>query len=324
MDWKFCANAGFFGLRRDRFNEYQPARSLKEKLALVAQLDGVQGVELKYPFDFADLSLVRDLLDEHQLELSAVNVDTKDVRYFRNGALSALTPEARQRAIGLLREGMDLAAEMGVDLVTTCPVMEAYDYPFQMDYFSAWDNLIESVKAVVSHRRDVTLLLEYQPNEPHAHALLGNVGKVLHVFAEVGAPNLGANLDVGHSFAAGEAPAEAATLLARQGRLFYIHTNDNTGDGGDWDMISGTVHFWHWLEFLYVLKQAGYTGWMGGDISPKVISPVDAYRANRLMVQRMTKLLERIGVEQVSALIHQGGNIAQTYETLSSFLNVAG
>ena len=324
MDWKFSANAGFFGLRRDRFNEYQPARSLAEQLALVAQLEGVQGVELKDPADFADQNLVREVLGKHNLELSAVNVDTKNVAHFRNGALSAPSGDSRQRAIALLREGMDLAADMRVALVTTCPVMEAYDYPFQMDYFSAWDHLIESVRAVVSHRQDVTLLLEYQPNEPHAHALLGNVGAVLHVFAEVDAPNLGANLDIRHSFAAGEAPAEAAALLARQGRLFYIHTNDNTGNGGDWDMISGSVHFWHWLELLYVLKLAGYAGWMGGDISPKVFSPVDAYRTHRLMVQRRTRLLERIGVKQITELIQQGGNIAQTYQTLSSFLDDAG
>ena len=67
--WRFSANASFFGAQRDRFNEYQPARTLDEKFALVAQVEGVTGVELKYPRDFGDMDRVRTLLDEYELAL---------------------------------------------------------------------------------------------------------------------------------------------------------------------------------------------------------------------------------------------------------------
>jgi xylose isomerase len=318
LNWRFSANASFFGAQRNRFTQYQPDRSLEEKFGLVAQVGDVEGIELRYPRDFQDLALVRRLLGQYDLALSAVNVDTKDAAYFRYGALSATDPAARQRAISLLREGMDLAAEVGSGLVTTCPLADGYDYPFQIDYSAAWGYLVETVKAVVSHRSDVTLLLEYQPHDPHAKVLLGNVGKVLYVCDQVGAPNLGANLDVGHSFAALESPAEAATLLASKGRLFYVHTNDNTGDGGDWDMISGTVHFWHWLELLFTLDRLGYDGWFSGDISAKHLDPVAAYRTNCLMIQRMADLLQRIDRERLAALVAQDGNTAQVYELLSS------
>ena len=117
-------------------------------------------------------------------------------------------------------------------------------------------------------------MLEFQPHDPNAKILLNNVGKVLYVFAEVGAPNLGANLDIGHSLAAGESPAESAALLARGNRLKYIHSNDNTGEGGDWDMISGTVHFWHWVELIYTLMQLEYDGWIGADLAPRHFGPV--------------------------------------------------
>jgi xylose isomerase len=320
MNWKFSANAGFFGLRRDRFTQYQPYRTLEERLELVARVEGITGVELKYPADFEDIGLVRKLLERHELETSAVNVDIKDAAHFRYGALSANSGESRNRAITLLREGMDVAADLGPKLVTTCPLADGYDYPFQIDYAAAWDRFVESVKAVVSHRTDVKLCLEYQPHEPHARIMLNNVGKVLHVSAEVDAPNLGANLDVGHSFAAGESPAEAATLLASKGRLFYVHTNDNTGDGGDWDMISGTVHFWHWLELLYTLDHIGYEGWFGGDITSKHTTPVKAYRTNTRMIQRMTELIGRIGTDRITELIGQDGNIAETFDYFSEYL----
>jgi xylose isomerase len=166
-------------------------------------------------------------------------------------------------------------------------------------------------------------LIEYQPPEPHAHIMLDNVGKLLYLCAEVDAPHLGANLDVGHSFAALESPAEAASLLESKGRLRYVHTNDNTGEGGDWDMISGTVHFWHWLELLYTLHRLGYDGWFSGDIAPKHTGPAQAYGTNLRMIQRMSRILERVGLDTVAELLAQEGNIAETFDHLSSFLNPA-
>jgi len=320
MDWKYSANAAFFGLRRDRFLQYQPPRDLEGKLELVSRLTGVEGVELKYPADFADPPLVPRLLAHHGLELSAVNVDTKDVDHFRFGAFSARDAAARARAAALVREAMDVAADLGVGLVTTCPLADAYDYPFQIDYTEAWGRFVETVRSAVTHRSDVSLLLEYQPHEPHAHVLLSNVGKVLHVCAEVDAPNLGANLDVGHAFAAQESPAEAAALLAAKGRLRYIHTNDNTGDGGDWDMASGTVHFWHWLELLFTLDRVGYRGWFSGDVMAKHMGPVEAYETNFTMVRRMTDMVRRLGVEAIAEKVAADGNTAEVYGFLSSAL----
>lgn len=318
--WKYCANAGFFGLRRDRFTQYQPQRSLTEKLALVSGIDGVTGVELKYPADLEDAANARSLLDEHKLELSAVNVDIKDASYFRYGALSARSDDARERAIGLLKEGMDVAADFGVNRVTTCSLADGYDYAFQMDHGEAWKRLIASVAEAAGHRRDVDLLLEYQKHEPHAHIMLETVGKLLHLFAEVDAENVGANLDVGHAFAAQESPAESAALLASGGRLRYIHTNDNTGDGGDWDMISGATHFWDWLELVFTLRRVGYDGWLGGDIAPKHMAPEEAYRVNFLMIERMTHMVERIGMGTLTEMVEADGKTGALFDLLTSKL----
>jgi xylose isomerase len=318
--WKFAVNSAFLGRRRDRFTEYQPDRKLEEKFRMAGSIPGISGIELKYPFDLGDISIAKKLLDDHNLTCSAINVDIKDAKYFRFGALSASSADARHRAISLFKEAMDIAAELKTDLVSTCPLAEGYDYPFQIDYQTAWGHLIDSVKTVVSYRNDIRLALEYQPHEPHAHIMLGNVGSMLHICSEVGAPNLGANFDIGHSFAAMESPAESITLLASKERLFYIHTNDNTGDGGDWDMISGSVHFWHWLEALLVLDQVGYDGWLGGDIAPKHMGPAEAYDTNTRMIEKMIKLLEKMKPGKLRELIVKDGNTSETYNYLMSCL----
>ena len=323
MELRFCPNASFFGLTRDRFVQYQPARTTEEKIALMAGIEGVSGIELKYPADFGDVSLVERLLSKHGLALPVINVDTKDATHFLHGALSARSEAARGHAVKLLTDAMDLAAKLGAETITTCPLADGYDYPFQIDYETAWANFIDTVKQAGSHRSDIKLLLEYQPHDPHARILLNDVGKALYVCAEVGLDNVGVNMDIGHSFAAREAPAEAATLLARAGRLSYIHTNDNTGEGGDWDMISGSVHFWHWLELLYTLDRVGYDGWLGGDVSPKHFGPAEAYGANILMIRRMAEIIDRLGADKIAELVAKEGNTPETYAYLSSAL-VAG
>jgi xylose isomerase len=316
---RFSVNSGFFGLRRDRFTQYQPDRTLDEKFAMISRVRGITGVELKYPLDFKDPALVRKLLDDTGLVCAAVNVDIKDATHFRHGAFSAPEQAARRRAVALLHEGMDLAADLGANLVSTCPLADGHDYPFQVDHGAAWGRFIESAASAAAHRPDVRLALEFQPHEPHARIMLSDVGKVLHVCAEAGCANLGANFDVGHSFAAYESPAESAALLASKGRLFYLHSNDNTGDGGDWDMISGTVHFWHWLELLHTLGHIGYDGWIGGDITVKHMGPEDAYDANTRMLERMAALVERMGPDTIDRLVAER-NPARTFEHLSRCL----
>ena len=315
-NWKFSVNAAFLGKRHDRFTQYQPDRPLEEKIRLAAQISGVDGIELKYPKDFYEIKLTKSLLDEHDLTCSAVNVDIKDAAHFRFGALSNNDPQKRRMAVNLLQEGMDVAAQIGIDLVTTCPLADGYDYPFQIDYGDAWGFFIDSIKAAASHRRDVRLALEFQPHEPHARIMLSNVGILLHVLDEVAMNNVGANLDIGHSFAALETPAESVVLLARKGRLFYLHTNDNTGDGGDWDMISGSVHFWHWLELLLTLDRVGYEGWLGADINPKHMRPDQAFAANNRMIRKMTDMIARIGPDKMAEMVKKNGNTGEIYDYL--------
>lgn len=67
---------------------------------------------------------------------------------------------------------MDIAAELGAGLVTACPLADGYDYPFQIDYASAWERFIETLKDVVSCCSDIKLALGFQIHEPHAKIML--------------------------------------------------------------------------------------------------------------------------------------------------------
>ena len=318
--WKISANAAFFGRQADGYTEYRPNVSPADKIARVAAIEGVEGIELRYPADFERPEEIGRLIEAHGLAPSAVNVDLKDAAHFRYGALSAAGDAARNEAVRRIQAGMDLAADLGAGIVTTCPLADGFEYPFQVDYTRAWAHLLESVREAAAYRPDVRLVLEYQPHDMQARPLLSNVGRMLHICAQVPMENLGANLDVGHSIAAGESPAEAAALLASVDRLYYMHANDNTGDGGDWDMISGSVHFWEWLELLVVLERLEYTGWMGADIKAHQLDAPAVFGSNTRMLLRMAALLDRMDLAELWDLIRSERNTPDVFDRLSAWV----
>lgn len=319
MNPRYSINAGFLGRQGDRFFQYQPDRSLAEKLKLAAQIPGLDGVELKYPADLQDVVETKRLLRDLELTVAAVNINLKGPIKWRYGSLTSVRPEIRADAVRDLKIALDIAAELGTDLVTCCPVADGHDYPFEMDYTLAWERFIEGIRQAALHRRDVRLSLEYQPNDPLVSILLRDAGRALYCCLATGLPNVGVTLDIGHSLAAGETPAEAICLLAREGRLFYIHTDDNTRDA-DWDLISGTVNFWHFIEALYYLDRVGYAGWLGADIFARRVDPVEGFTANLRMLQRMVAFAERLDREKMTALMSREGNPHEVFAYLCSFL----
>jgi xylose isomerase len=109
-------------------------------------------------------------------------------------------------------------------------------------------------------------------------------------------PNVGGYLDFGHALMAREIPAEAAALLTHHKRLVGVHVNDSYGLGDD-DMMVGGVHFWAMLEFLLVLDEVGYDGWLTLDLVPKHESAVDACAQSILNLKRYLTLISRLDRE---------------------------
>ena len=319
LNVKHCINAGFLGRQGDRFFQYQPDASLADKLRIAARIPDLDGIELKYPADLSDLAETKRLLREFGLTVAVVNINLKGPIKWRYGSLTSVDPQIRADAVRDLKLSMDIAADLGAALVTCCPVADGHDYPFEMDYSAAWDRFIEGVHTAAAYRPEVKLSLEYQPNDPVVRILLRDAGRALYCCLATGLPNVGVTLDIGHSLAAGETPAEAVCLLAREKRLFYVHTDDNTRDG-DWDLLSGTVNFWHFLETLYHLERVGYEGWMSADIFARRVDPLEGFSTNLLLIKRMLAFLHKLDSAKIEAMFQQERNACDVFEYLTRFL----
>ena len=85
MERKYSIITGFMGKVKDRFIDYQPARSMEEMVAMAAQVPGCKALEVVYPQNFTDPVKCRELLDAYGLKASTVNLNVKGEECFRFG-----------------------------------------------------------------------------------------------------------------------------------------------------------------------------------------------------------------------------------------------
>jgi xylose isomerase len=306
--WKYSVILGFLGKLNDRFASYGEQREIAGKFDIASQIEGIQGLELVFPFDFAGLSVTKALLKEHHLVCSTVNVNIKSESKFHLGALTSKDPGIRREAVAYLKQAMDISADLGTNMITCCPLSDGYDYAFETNYPKAWKWFIEGVGEAAAYRPEIKVSLEYKQSEPRHKVIIPNSGTTLAACLQVGLPNVGVTMDMGHALYTGEGTAQAAGLLAQAGKLFLVHVNDNYRNW-DWDMIPGSINAWDLVECVYYLRELGYTGWLTSDVAPFRLDAVKTCSATYRSVVWAEKMIEKIGPEKLREIVAQGDPI---------------
>ncbi len=294
------------GRQADRFHQYQPARDFAECLASCAQVEGAEGIEVVYPQNFGDDidAAVRQIKDSG-LAVSAVNLNVKGEDIYGAGAFTSPDPAVRAHAVAAMKKALDLAAELGAEMITCCPLIDGHNYSFQVDYLSQWKWLEQCLAEAVAHRDDVRISLEYKLNESRNYCILPDVGRTLFLCERLGAKQFGVTMDVGHALIAKETPAEALCLAAQVDRLFYVHFNDNAREW-DWDMLPGSVGLWDLVELVYYLDRIDYDGWVAYDVNTRNGDPVETMSASIELVNTAIALLDKIGRDTIAGFIAEG------------------
>jgi xylose isomerase len=299
---KLAVITGFLGEVRNRYMLYQQDRGLCDKFDVAARIEGLDGLELCYPADFGDVALLRSLLDEHGWGVSAVNYRSRRTGQWLRGSFTSADPAERQATVDDCRRCIDLAAELGCRRITTCTLNEGHDYPFEADYRDLYGHAEEGFAAVCAHAPETRICIEYKWNDPRGRTLFGTAGETLAFCQAVGAPNLGVTLDVGHALYGRERPAQSAAMLARAGRLFYVHLNDNDRSW-DWDMIPGAYHLWEFVEFFYYLRELGYTDdWYGYDVFAKEHDTAETFTTSFAITRKLEALADRLDRDVIAEL----------------------
>jgi sugar phosphate isomerase/epimerase len=290
-----------FGQFVDRYatDGYGPEVSIVDAIRKAGTVDGIRSLDLNYPFwdQGADIAIVKAALEDAGLRASAVTPAIY-TRTFRGGAFTNPDPSVRAQAIDLVRRATEVAHELGADYVKLWPGQDGYDYPFQVDHGALWGMALSGLAEVAGADPGMRFAIEYKPKEPRIHIVFPNAARTLLGIDEIGLDNIGILLDLGHSFNAGESPADALEIVLARGRLFAIDFNDNFGTWDD-DLAVGAVHLVETLEFLHTLRRHEWQGIWQLDQFPFREDPVDAARAS---IRTLTALALALGRLDLTAM----------------------
>ena len=192
-------------------------------------------------------------------------------------ALSNPDPELRHWRQDYTIEALRIGALLGARAVS---VTSGHPRPGILPQRSL-DYLVESLKPIceAAAKYGVKLGIEYEPG-----LLVERATELAEIIERVGSPELGANLDIGHSYLDGESPEATVTLLA--GRIWNVHVEDIRNRKhfhlipGDGDLPFG--------RYFDALRQVGYDGFLTVELYSFPDQPVEAGRRS---LQYLTKLL---------------------------------
>ena len=112
---KLAIITSFLSQTKDRFHEYNKPLDLDQKFALLSTIEGYSGVEIVHSYEVNDAAETKAALEKYNLSVSAVNVNVKAEPEFRNGGVTALEQEVREKAVQFIKNAKDFAADIGAD-----------------------------------------------------------------------------------------------------------------------------------------------------------------------------------------------------------------
>lgn len=295
---KFATRLNSFRTRPELYwKDLQGKPTNAQLLQRVATVKGLTHVDLNYPDHMTQETPqeMKTLLADLGLELNGFAVRYYSDPAFRQGSFTHPDPVVRRRAIDIAKKGIDVLLECGGSLMTFWPGQDGFEYPFQSDYRRLWDLQLDGIRQMAEYNKDVTISIEYKPNEPRTYAVLNNAGMTMLAIRELGLANLGMTLDFCHVLYAGEQPANIAALVNHHSRLVGVHLNDGYARYDD-ELVTGSVHFMQTIEFLLQMRRDGYDGVYYFDTMPDTvdIDPVGETELNIEVVTNMMRIVDKL------------------------------
>lgn len=274
-------------------------------MAKLSAIDGITHVDINYPEHLAgmDAESLKALIRDSGLLVNGVALRFPSL--FLGGEFTnrdqALTCEAER----ICAEAVDLCRMLGGEVVTIWQAFDGFDYPFQVDYATAWMRMREAIGRIADLAApDIQISIEYKPYQPRSFSLVPNIATALLLAEQAGRPNVGLTLDFCHMLMAGETPAASLALTAAHGRLLGVHLNDGYRLNDDGLMV-GSVHLMHTLEFLYYARRAKYRRAIYFDTFPLRENPEMECETNIRTVNRLWAMLDALGMDAIEQMIRE-------------------
>jgi xylose isomerase len=307
----------------------RPSRTFDDKLTVYQDLDfdavqfhdddAVPNLDELSPAQIRERARdVRRQLEDHGLIAEFVAPRLWEHPMTIDGAYTSNDPEARAYAIERSRRAIDIAQELGTDLIVLWLAREGTYMREAKDPVRATHQLLEAINAMLAYDPEIRIAIEPKPNEPMDLAFIPTMGHALALGFQAEDPaRVGVLMESAHSVLAGLDPSDEIGFAMAFDKLWSVHLNDQNGLKFDQDRAFGAVNLRRAFNQVRVLDRHRFweVGIVGLDVKAVRTQPTElATRHLRNSMRLFLALVARVRAldeEALNELI-----VARDYEAL--------
>jgi len=307
----------------------RPGLSFERKLPVYKALDfdavqfhdddAVPGLDELTPAQIRQRAqAVRRMLDDQGLLAEFVAPRLWESPLTIDGAYTSNDPKARLYAIDRSKKALDIARELGCDLMVLWLAREGTYLREAKDVTRAAHQLLEAVNALLDYDASIRIAIEPKPNEPMDLAYIPTMGHALALGFQAKDPaRVGVLMESAHSILAGLDPADEIGFALAFKKLWSVHLNDQNGLKFDQDRSFASVDLRRAFNQVRVLDENRFweTGMVGLDVKAIRTQPAELatkHLSNSLkMFLRLVEVSRSLDRKAVQDLI-----AARDYEQL--------
>jgi xylose isomerase len=296
-------------------------RTFEEKLKLYTELgfdavqfhddDAVPGLDNLNPAQIrAAARSVRQKLADNGLLAEFVAPRLWENPLTIDGAYTSNDPNARAYARERSHKAIDIAQELGIDLIVLWLAREGSYLREAKDAVRASMHLLEAINDQLAYNPKIRIAIEPKLNEPMDLAYIPTMGHALAIGFQASDPQrVGVLMESAHSILAGLDPSDEIAFAMAAGKLWSVHLNDQNGLKFDQDRSFGSVDLRRAFNQVRVLDANRFweVGIVGLDVKAIRTQPFELatkHLRNSLAVfLRLVELSRSLDPQRVAELI---------------------
>lgn len=256
MAGKFRFSFGPWNLHsgQDPFGpEVRDAFTWQEKLAMYNQM-GFEGVQFHDDDAVPDLNGLsasqitakagqcKKQLDDNGLIAEFVAPRLWEDPATIDGAYTSNSLAERNYALDRNRKTVDIANELGTNLIVLWLAREGTYIREAKDSKVAVDRIVEAINGMLEYDPNIRIAIEPKPNEPMDHTYIPTIGHAIALGAlSIDASRVGGLIESAHAILAGLDPSDEMGYALAHNKLWSVHLNDQNGLKFDQDKAFGSV-----------------------------------------------------------------------------------
>lgn len=235
-----------------------------------------------------------------------------------DGAYTANDPKARAYAIERSKKAVDIANELGTDLMVLWLAREGTYIREAKDVGRATNQLLEAINTLLAYDPNLRIVVEPKPNEPMDLAYIPTIGHALALGMQSADPTrVGVLMESAHAILAGLDPSDEIGYALTFQKLWSVHLNDQNGLKYDQDRSFGAIDVRRAFNQVRVLDENKFynVGMVGLDVKAMRTQPAELatkhLRNSLAMFLKLVALVRSLDRNKLNELV-----AARDYEEL--------